>query len=89
MAKVIKLKLSDIENIVKKTISEAQFDDFDTKIQPEELPGYEDYEAEKELEKEMGNEEQPQDTSDVVIGKDKEGNIVVVDANSGNILGQK
>jgi hypothetical protein len=89
MAKVIKLKLSDIENIVKKTISEAQFDDFDTKIQPEELPGYEDYEAEKELEKEMGNEEQPQDTSDVVIGKDKEGNIVVVDTNSGNILGQK
>jgi len=89
MAKVIKLKLSDIENIVKRTISEAQFDDFDTKIQPEELPGYEDYEAEKELEKEMGNEEQPQDTSDVVIGKDKEGNIVVVDTNSGNILGQK
>ncbi len=89
MAKVIKLKLSDIENIVKKTISEAQFDDFDTKIQPEELPGYEDYEAEKELEKEMGNEEQPEDTSGVIIGKDKEGNIVVADTKSGNILGQK
>ena len=88
MAKVIKLKLSDIENIVKKTISEAQFDDFDTKIQPEELPGYEDYEAEREMEKEMGDET-PTDTSDVVIGKDKEGNIVVVDTKSGNILGQK
>ncbi len=88
MAKVIKLKLSDIENIVKRTISEAQFDDFDTKIQPEELPGYEDYEAEKELEKEMGDET-PTDTSDVVIGKDQQGNIVVVDTKSGNILGQK
>lgn len=85
MAKVIKLKLSDIEEIVKRTINEAEFDDFDTKIQPEELPGYEDYEAEKELEK----EEQPQDTSDIVIGKDKQGNIVVVDSKSGNILGQK
>jgi hypothetical protein len=88
MAKVIKLKLSDIENIVKRTISEAQFDDFDTKIQPEELPGYEDYEAERELEKEMGDET-PTDTSDVVIGKDQQGNIVVVDTKSGNILGQK
>ncbi len=88
MAKVIKLKLSDIETIVKRTISEAQFDDFDTKIQPEELPGYEDYEAEKELEKEMGDET-PTDTSDVVIGKDQQGNIVVVDTKSGNILGQK
>lgn len=85
MAKVIKLKLSDIEEIVKRTINEAEFDDFDTKIQPEELPGYEDYEAEKELEK----EEQPQDTSDIVIGKDEQGNIVVVDSKSGNILGQK
>ena len=88
MAKVIKLKLSDIETIVKRTISEAQFDDFDTKIQPEELPGYEDYEAERELEKEMGDET-PTDTSDVVIGKDQQGNIVVVDTKSGNILGQK
>jgi hypothetical protein len=88
MAKVIKLKLSDIENIVKRTISESQFDDFDTKIQPEELPGYEDYEAERELEKEMGDET-PTDTSDVVIGKDQQGNIVVVDTKSGNILGQK
>jgi hypothetical protein len=85
MAKVIKLKLSDIEEIVKRTINEAEFDDFDTKIQPEELPGYEDYEAEREMEK----EEQPQDTSDIVIGKDQQGNIVVVDSKSGNILGQK
>jgi len=54
----------------------------------EELPGYEDYEAEKELEKEMGDET-PTDTSDVVIGKDQQGNIVVVDTKSGNILGQK
>lgn len=89
MAKVIKLKLSDIEEIVKRTINEAEFDDFDTKVQPEELPGYKDYVAQGELEKDMENEEQPQDTSDIVIGKDQQGNIVVVDSKSGNILGQK
>jgi hypothetical protein len=40
MAKVIKLKQSDITKLVSNVIKEAQeFDDFDTKIQPEELPG--------------------------------------------------
>lgn len=37
MAKVIKLKQSDIEQIVTNIINEQQFDDFDTQIQPEEL----------------------------------------------------
>jgi len=45
MAKVIKLKQSDIEKIVSSVINEQQeFDDFDTKIQPEELPGAEYHE---------------------------------------------
>lgn len=45
MANVIKLKQSDIEKIVSQVIKEQQeFDDFDTKIQPEELPGGEEYE---------------------------------------------
>jgi hypothetical protein len=40
MSKVIKLKQSDITKIVEGVIKEQQeFDDFDTKIQPEELPG--------------------------------------------------
>jgi hypothetical protein len=40
MAKVIKLKQSDIEKIVTSVIKEQQeFDDFDTQIQPEEIPG--------------------------------------------------
>lgn len=39
MAKVIKLKQSDITKLVTNVIREAQeFDDFDTKMQPEELP---------------------------------------------------
>jgi hypothetical protein len=39
MAKVIKLKQSDISKIVENILKEQQeFDDFDTKIQPEELP---------------------------------------------------
>ena len=41
MAKVVKLKQSDITRIVENIIKEqgSEFDDFDTKIQPEELPG--------------------------------------------------
>ncbi len=39
MAKIIKLKQSDISKIVENILKEQQeFDDFDTKIQPEELP---------------------------------------------------
>jgi hypothetical protein len=47
MSRVIKLKQQDIENIVKTILEEEQpteFDDFDTKIQPEELPGANDEE---------------------------------------------
>lgn len=45
MAKVIKLKQTDITRIVEGVLKEAQeFDDFDTKIQPEELPGADDHE---------------------------------------------
>jgi hypothetical protein len=41
MSKIIKLKQSDIEKIVENVIKEQpEFDDFDTKIQPEELPDY-------------------------------------------------
>jgi hypothetical protein len=86
MAKVIKLKLSDIEKIVKKTINEAEFDDFDTKIQPEELPGYEDYEAERELEKDEMNVPAGQE---IILAKDKQGNVVVANVNTGEILGSK
>jgi hypothetical protein len=45
MAKVIKLKQTDITRIVEGILKEQQeFDDFDTKIQPEELPGADDHE---------------------------------------------
>jgi hypothetical protein len=44
MAKVIKLKQSDITKIVEGVINENQgFDDFDTQIQPEELPGQDEH----------------------------------------------
>ena len=39
MSKVIKLKQSDIEKLVENIVSEIGYDDFDSKIQPEELPG--------------------------------------------------
>lgn len=45
MAKIIKLKQSDITKIVEGILNEQQeFDDFDTKIQPEEIPGAEYHE---------------------------------------------
>jgi len=38
MAKIVKLKQSDIERIVENVLRENEgFDDFDTKVQPEEL----------------------------------------------------
>jgi hypothetical protein len=41
MTKVIKLKQADVVRIVEGIIREQseEFDDFDTRIQPEELPG--------------------------------------------------
>jgi hypothetical protein len=46
MSRIVKLKQKDIENIVKNVLEEqpTEFDDFDTKIQPEELPGSNDEE---------------------------------------------
>ncbi len=55
MAKVIKLKQSDLEKIVENIIKENQeFDDFDSKIQPEELPGA----REAEMELSLGQDEE-------------------------------
>lgn len=46
MTKVIKLKQSDVEKIVESIVRESQeFDDFDTQVQPEELPEMEDESA--------------------------------------------
>jgi hypothetical protein len=50
MAKVIKLKQSDIQKIVENIIKENEgFDDFDAQVQPEEMPGGSDYEEELTL----------------------------------------
>lgn len=77
MAKVVKLNLKDIENIVKKTINEAEFDDLDTNIQPEELPGASSYGDEEELKKTL------------MIGKGDDGKIYMIDPSNGKILGTK
>jgi len=77
MAKIIKLSLTDIENIVKNTINEAEFDDFDTKIQPEELPDTQNYEDEEEIKRTMA------------IGRGEDGKIYVTDVETGDILGVK
>lgn len=46
MTKVIKLKQSDVEKIVENIVRESQeFDDFDTKVQSEELSNMEDESA--------------------------------------------
>lgn len=77
MAKIIKLSLTDIENIVKNTINEAEFDDFNTKIQPEELPDAQNYEDEEKIKKTMA------------IGRGEDGKIYVTDLETGDILGVK
>lgn len=77
MKKVVKLSIKDLENIVKRTINEAEFDDFDTQIQPEELPGSQDYEDEEEVKRTLA------------IGKGDDGKIYVTDVETGEILGTK
>jgi len=63
MAKIIKLKQSDIEKIVENILKESEgFDDFDTQIQPEERPGADEHEASVEL----------------ALGQDDQGNFYVI-----------
>ena len=81
MSKVIKVKQSDIENIVKQVLSEQNFDDFDTTIQPEELP--------QDPEIDPSEFEDERQVPKILIGKDKRGRIAVVDTQSGDILGIK
>lgn len=85
MSKVIKVKQSDIENIVKQVLSEQSFDDFDSKIQPEELPQEPEIDP-SEFEDENQGESQ---VTKIFIGKDENGRIAVVDTQSGDILGIK
>ena len=85
MSKIVKLKQSDIVKIVKNVISENEneFDDFDTKIQPEELP------QEPEMTPEDMEDQSNHPISDVLIGKDENDNIIIIDTNTGNIIGKK
>jgi hypothetical protein len=54
---VIKLKQSDIEKIVSNILKEGEFDDFDTKIQPEELPNDEEEMNDPEVQLALGQDE--------------------------------
>lgn len=99
MAKVVKLKIEDVQKIVNNVIRESEFDDFDTQIQPEELPDYKnseemlDPEIQKQLRSELGNySTKVSDPSDqgILLGKDpKTGEIYVFKAGTGQILGKK
>jgi len=77
MKKVVKLSIKDIEGIVKRTLSEAEIDDFTMKQQPEELPGAQDYDDEQELKR------------TVAIGKGDDGKIYVTDVETGEIIATK
>lgn len=71
MAKVIKLKQADITKIVEGILREQpeEFDDFDTKIQPEELPGADSYDEEQAVM--------------LQLAQDKDGNYYVLDTETG------
>jgi glucose dehydrogenase len=71
MAKVIKLKESDIIKIVEGIVREQpeEFDDFDTKIQPEELPGADSYDEEQAVM--------------LQLAQDNKGNFYVLDTETG------
>ena len=74
MSKVVKLKLSDIENIVRKTIKESELEDIN--VQSDDEPTNEP-------------DNQEVSTRNVAIGKGEDGKIYVTDVETGEILGTK
>jgi hypothetical protein len=91
MSKVIKLKQSDIEKIVNNILRESEMDDFDTEIQPEELPD-DEMDLSSKLQK-YGIDpseldfEGKHDVPSMLVGKDMEtGQIIVTNTKTGEIL---
>lgn len=96
MSKIIKLKQSDIENIVKNIIKEApEFDDFDTQIGPEELLGADEpdmndpefHEDPKTGEKYYEDPSRESSDSVVVVVDPNTGKKYVIDSDNERILG--
>lgn len=83
MSRIIKVKTSDIINIVK-LISEQGYDDYDTRVQPEELPQEPDFNPE-----DFQDDENTKQLPKILIGKDKNGRIGIVDTQTGDLLGLK
>lgn len=54
---VIKLKQSDIEKIVNNILKEGEFDDFDTEIQPEEIPNNDELMNDPEIQLALAQDE--------------------------------
>ena len=80
MSKVVKLKQEDIENIVKNVISEQSLQNNEEEVT--EDVGEVDY----EIEGDPGGKETHMD---IFLGKDENGEIYVVNARTGDILGHK
>jgi hypothetical protein len=89
MSKIIKLKQSDIENIVKNIIKEAP--EFDTQIEPEELPGADNPDInDPELNPEDATLENPYgEPGEIGVALGKDGKYYVADIGTGEILGIK
>ena len=82
MARVVKVKKSDIAKIVMEVAYGKEFDDFDTKIQPEELP--QDPEIGDEMNDEPQTDSDPS-IPDFLIGKTEDGRIVVTNTKTGQL----
>ena len=78
MTRVIKVNQSDIKKIVMEVAYGNEFDDFDTKIQPEELP------QEPEMTNDMDTENEPK-VPKFLIGKTENGKIAVTNTKTGQI----
>jgi hypothetical protein len=89
MSKVIKLKQSDIEKIVTNIIKEAEFDDFDTQISPEELPGANDPDMEDIMNDDEETTQPSGGNGDVTVALGKDGKYYIINTSNGEILGVK
>jgi len=73
MSKIVKLKQSDLTNIVVNVLKEQQFDDFDTKIQPEELPQEPELDPEDLDDENIGQKFSEDLSGDITLGIDGTG----------------
>jgi hypothetical protein len=86
MSKVVKLKQSDLTNIVINVLNEQNIDDFDTQVQPEELPQEPEISSDDMDDENLGQKFSDDLSGDITLGEDGNGQnyVLIKDAFTDN-----